>query len=63
MATTNLGINQNKIAVNAGDSGFFILANLIHIVIKNSIAINTLLETKVMSNLRGEIKKWKSSLL
>jgi type VI secretion system protein ImpG len=45
------------------DSGFFILANLIHIVIKNSIAINTLLETKVMSNLRGEIKKWKSSLL
>ena len=41
MATTNLGINQNKIAVNAGDSGFFIFDFTGNILYQNNELISS----------------------
>ena len=43
------------------DSGFFLLANIIHLIIGKNISINTLIKTKVTSSVRGEIIEWKSN--
>ena len=45
------------------DSGFFILAHIIHLIIESSMSINSLIKTSVSSDLRGEIKQWKKEIL
>lgn len=45
---------------NYSDTGFLILAHIIHKLVESSIPINSVLETTVHSASRGEIIKWKS---
>ncbi len=45
------------------DSGYFILAHIIHLIIESSMSINSLIRTSVSSDIRGEIKQWKKEIL